>query len=172
MVQRVWRGRASSSSSKSDSPQPPLRIHGIRPLTPPRALTPPPLLAAQSPLEQLHRELDKVQSQLNRVVQRINEHQRPAAAQQQQRQRSSSPRPVEADQDPNPMKFIILLQGDVKFEFVTPTDFIWSGIYERTLTRIITNLIALNPRKQPNWIYNRAHQRMQTFINANKICQL
>jgi hypothetical protein len=121
----------------------------------------------------LHHELDEVQNQLNRVVQRINEHQRPVAAQQRQpRSRSSSPRPVEADENPKPMKFFTLLQREVKFEFVTPTDFIWSAIYERTLTRIISNLIALNPRKQPIWIYNRAYQRMQTFINANETCQL
>jgi hypothetical protein len=41
LVQRAWRGRSLSSSSESDSPLPPLRIHGIRPITPPRALTPP-----------------------------------------------------------------------------------------------------------------------------------
>jgi hypothetical protein len=150
------------------------RVYGTRPITPPRALTPPELrVVGQNPLEQLHRELDEVQNQLNRVVQRINEHQRPAAVQQRQpRSRSSSPRPVEADQNPKPMQFFILLQRKVKFEFVTPTDFIWTAIYERTLTRIISNLIALNPRKQPIWIYNRAYQRMQTFINANETCQL
>jgi hypothetical protein len=175
LVQREWRNRPTSSSeSESNSPPPPRRIHGTRPITPPRALTPPELRAVgQNPLEQLHRELDEVQNQLNRVVQRINEHHRPAAAQQRQpRSRSSSPRPVEADQNPKPMKFFTLLQREVKCEFVTPTDFIWTAIYERTLTRIISNLIALNPRKQPIWIYNRAYQRMQTFINANETCQL
>jgi hypothetical protein len=150
------------------------RVYGTRPITPPTPLTPPELrVVGQNPLEQLHRELDEVQNQLNQVVRRINEHQRPAAAQQrQQRSRSSSPRPVEADQNPKPMQFFILLQREVKFEFVTPTDFNWTAIYERTLTRIISNLIALNPRKQPIWIYNRAYQRMQTFINANETCQL
>jgi hypothetical protein len=175
LVQQEWRNRPTSSSeSDSNSPPPLRRVYGTRPITPPRALTPPELrVVGQNPLEQLHRELDEVQNQLNRVVQRINEHQRPAAVQQRQpRSRSSSPRPVEADQNPKPMQFFILLQREVKFEFVTPTDFIWTAIYERTLTRIISNLIALNPRKQPIWIYNRAYQRMQTFINANETCQL
>ena len=175
LVQQEWRNRPTSSSeSESNSPPPMRRVYGTRPITPPRALTPPELrVVGQNPLEQLHRELDEVQNQLNRVVQRINEHQRPAAAQQRQpRSRSSSPRPIEADQNPKPMQFFTLLQREVKFEFVTPTDFNWTAIYERTMTRIISNLIALNPRKQPIWIYNRAYQRMQTFINANETCQL
>jgi hypothetical protein len=107
------------------------------------------------------------------VVQQINEHQCPAAAQQRRpKSRSSSPRLIEAEQDPKPMKFFILLQREVKFEFVTPMDFNRTETYEKTLTPIITNLITINPRKQQIWIYNRAYQRMQTFINANKICQL
>jgi hypothetical protein len=100
LVQQEWRNRPTSSSeSKSNSPPPPRRIHGTRPITPPRALTPPELrVVGQNPLKQLHRELDEVQNQLSRVVQRINEHQRPAGAQQRQpRSRSTSPRPIEAD---------------------------------------------------------------------------
>jgi hypothetical protein len=113
LVQQEWRNRPTSSSeSESSSPPPPRRIHGTRPITPPRALTPPELrVVGRNPLEQLHRELDEVQNQLNQVVLRINEYQRPEAAQQRQpRSRSSSPRPVEADQNPKPMKFFTLLQ--------------------------------------------------------------
>jgi hypothetical protein len=143
LVQHEWRNRPTSSSeSESNSPPPMRRVYGTRPITPPTPLTPPELrVVGQNPLEQLHRELDEVQNQLNQVVQRINEHQRPAAVQQRQpRSRSSSPRPIEADQNPKPMQFFNLLQREVKFEFVTPTDFNWTAIYERTLTRIISNL--------------------------------
>jgi hypothetical protein len=173
LVQRAWRGRSSSSSSDSSRSSPPPRIYGNRQTTPPQVLTPPPPLHQQDPLDQLHRELDEVQNQLNRVVQRINEHQRPAAAQQRRPQsRSGSPILIEAAQDPKPMKFFILLQREVKFEFVAPTDFIWTEAYERRFSRIIINMTELNPRKPPIWIYNRSYQRMQTFINANEVCQL
>jgi hypothetical protein len=107
------------------------------------------------------------------VLQRINEHRRKAAACQQRPQtRSQSPRLIDAEQDPKPMKFFILLQRENKFQFVSPTDFIWTETYERTFSRIITSMTEVNPRKQSIWIYNRSYQRMQTFINANKACQL
>jgi hypothetical protein len=67
LVQQEWRNRhTSSSESESTSPPPLRRVYGTRPITPPRALTPPELrVVGQNPLEQLHRELDEVQNQLN-----------------------------------------------------------------------------------------------------------
>jgi len=88
--------------------------------------------------------------------------------------------PIVADRPPEPadfdvprrMKMYHLRQERVKFIFVTPETFTWTGHYEYLMQTIFQRLETQIPQSTFQWRCNQVHQRVQAYITTRENCYI